>query len=446
MKIYSIDELVAMNKEQKQEVMQERSDVLFNLVSQMLTNKTIDVPISNKMHEKEKETLLKISALNLKTPMQHLDMNNAVLLYLELDVELSKKMSNNSKYDSEEMTSHMNDMLGKFIDKKARVLWSVEKVANNNKLEMRLLFPDNLILPDLALLKKYKEISKKAKKADKENYKQEFQNKLNLEVEEMKTKRFNIIKNNPSYIPEDKEDLMEFIKKSNKKFDKEAVKNIIKKYSDNEEIVEACIGLFNDSLFKYVSKRLQDDRNFVIKMVNKNVNILEYAPEKYLDDDEIMNKAIDISGYIIRVVSERLKNDKQFCLAAIKSQVEAYGVIPPKMKEDNDLLMEAMNERGEFLMYSKQVKTNKELLIKAFSNAFPPQSRHLLQVTSEEFKNDKEVALAAIKCSADNILEISKELREEIGTNDPIEYLTEQINLMNKQSELNSVTKKKKLK
>jgi hypothetical protein len=275
-----------------------------------------------------------------------------------------------------------------------------------------------------------KNIPKKTKKSLKEQYKKELEDKLIIDLEELKDKRFNLVKNDPFFVPDDKEEVMKFIKKANNIFDKEAVKNVIKKYPDDEDIVIASIFLFNHSIFPHVSLRLQNDRNFILKMVDHNVNILEYADKKFTDDDEIMYKAIDVSGYIIRVASERLRHDKPFCLAAIKSQADAYSVIPKKMQKDNELLFEAMKERGEFLMYSPEVKTNKELLIKAFSNSFPPQSRNLLSLTSDEFRNDKEVALAAIKCNPDNLWGISNTLREEIGDSDPIEYLT--------QSQLNS--------
>lgn len=451
MKIYTISELERMSKTEIQELIIERGKLLFNLISEVLENKKLQVPKTNKIHEQEKNTLLKICHLSLKNQVEHLDINKSVLLFLEVDVELSKKFSTDSGYKSEIITSHMNNILEKVIDKKATILWTVDKVKNKDKLEMRLLFPDNLILPDLVWFQQYKELSKKAKKADKENYKKQFEHKLQLEIEEIGNNRFNIIKNNPAYFPEDRQELVNFIKKANKEFDKEAVKNIIKKYSDDEEIVVACIGLFNNSLFKYASKRLQNDREFVLKMVDLNVNILEHAPERYLDDNELMDKAIEISGYIIRTASDRLRNDKQFCLKAIKSQASAYSVIPKNMQEDNDLLMEAMNQRGEFLMYSPLVKTDKQLLIKAFSNAFPLQSRHLVYLTSDEFKNDPEVALAAIKCSPDNIWEISQSLREQIGDTNPVQYLTQKVaeihNLNNNvvtNSDTNSVKSRKK--
>lgn len=443
MKIYSISELETKDKQEIKEIIKEREKLLFDLVRQVLENEKIQTPKTNKIHETEKKTLFKISSIQVKEPMQHLDINKAVLLYLNLDVELSKKLSNDLDYNSEMVTSHVNDVLENLIDKKARVLWSVEKVKNNNQLEMRLLFPDNLILPDIVLFNEYKQVSKKAKKVDKENYKQEFQAKLDFEIEELSQKRFNLIKNNPAYFPENRKELLEFIKASHKQFDKQAVKNIIQKYSDDKQIVTECIFLFNESLFEYVSPKLQNDREFILEMVDKNCSILEYAPKKYHDDDEIMNKAINIMGYMVRVASDRLRNDKDFCLKAVKSQADAFSVLPAKMKEDKDLLMAAMSQRGEFLMYSPLVKTDKQLLIQAFSNAFPPQSRHLLSVTSEEFRNDPEVALAAINCTPDNLYNIGKQLREEIGDNDPVAYLSKDVNIENTTPE--KVSKKKKM-
>lgn len=431
MKTYTIAQLERFKKPDIENIMKERGDLLLNLVSQILEGKKLKVFTHKGKYEASDDILFTLSNVKLKDPaknMTHLKENNAVLFSLEIDVQINEKLTNDLVYNEEVATSRMNKIIEKFIDKKARVLWTVGKVEKQDKIEINLLFPDKLILPDIVLYNEYKEVSKKTKKQEKENYKQEFEKKLIEELEELNSKRFNIMKNDPGYFPEDREELMAFIKKSNKIFDKEALRNVIKKYNDDEEIITACIYLFNHSLFQHVSERLQNDRNFVLKIVDHDVNILEYASEKFRDDDEIMYKGINISGYIIRAASERLRHDKDFCLTAIKSQADAYGVIPGIMQEDNDLLMEAMGQRGELLMYSSHVNRSKELLLRAFSNAFPPQSRNLLVLTSEELRNDKEVALAAIKCNPQNIMEISQQLQEEIGNNDPIEYLTTQLN------------------
>lgn len=106
------------------------------------------------------------------------------------------------------------------------------------------------------------------------------------------------------------------------------------------------------------------------------------------------------------------------------------------------LLNEAMKQRGEFLMCSPLVKTDKQLLIKAFSNAFPPQSTGLLNMTSEEFRNDKDVALAAVKCYPQNFWSLSKDLQKLIGDNDAVEFLSKSVN--NESSEVTVIKSKKK--
>lgn len=439
MKIYTISELETLNKAEIAAIVKERSELLLLLLEKVLKGHEITPYMDKKTEKENEEEVFKINTIQVTNSTKGLDVNDSILLGLEMSPMLYN--NNNSKdiiFSEEQATQQLNDLLREVVDKRCRLLWTAEKPPKKNAIQVRLLFPNNLILPELVRYEEYKEKSKKLKKPLKEKYTSEIEAKIVSDVENLQNNRFNIFKNDPFFVPEDKKELMEFIKKSNKIFDKEAIKNIVKKYPDDEEIVMKAIFLFNDSVFSYVSDRLKNDRKFIFKMMEQNVNILEYGPEKYKNDDEIMYKAIGISGYIARIASDRLKNDKQFCLTAIKSQSDAYSVLPQNMRADNDLLAEAMKDRGEFLMYSPEVKTNKELLIKAFSNAFDRQSRNLLVLTSEELRNDKEVALAAIKCFSENIWEISKELREEIGENDPIEYLTQQLeNDSNKKSAKN---------
>ena len=441
MKIYTISELETLNKAEIAAIVKERSELLLLLLEKVLKGHEITPYMDKKTEKENEEEVFKINTIQVTNSTKGLDVNDSILLGLEMSPMLYNNNNNNSKdiiFSEEQATQQLNDLLREVVDKRCRLLWTAEKPPKKNAIQVRLLFPNNLILPELVRYEEYKEKSKKLKNPLKEKYTSEIEAKIVSDVENLQNNRFNIFKNDPFFVPEDKKELMEFIKKSNKIFDKEAIKNIVKKYPDDEEIVMKAIFLFNDSVFSYVSDRLKNDRKFIFKMMEQNVNILEYGPEKYKDDDEIMYKAIGISGYIARIASDRLKNDKQFCLTAIKSQSDAYSVLPQNMRADNDLLAEAMKDRGEFLMYSPEVKTNKELLIKAFSNAFDRQSRNLLVLTSEELRNDKEVALAAIKCFSENIWEISKELREEIGENDPIEYLTQQLeNDSNKKSAKN---------
>lgn len=223
---------------------------------------------------------------------------------------------------------------------------------------------------------------------------------------------------------------MEYIKRNTTiaTSDKEALKGVIELHSDNEDIVVAALNMFNDDLFQYASDRLKNDRDFILKVIDNDypmslVNIVEHIAPHLQDDDEIMTKAINVSGYIIRAASDRIKNDKQYCMLAVTNQDSAYGQISEQMRMDKDILLKVMETRGDYFALHPEVKTNKDLLINAFLTSPDRTSFNLLISTSEEFKNDKEVALAAIQCYANNVFYIGEELKNEIGDSEPIEYL-----------------------
>lgn len=425
MNIYTISYLENLKKLEIKDIIKERGEILSKLISQALKNKKIRIYKGIEKNKINRDTFLTISHVeinNIKDNIIYLDENKVLIVNLNINVELNKELTPDLIYDKELGTSILNNIIEKVIDKEARIIWHISEVKNNN-ICINLLFPEKLILPDIVLLNEYKKLLKKAKKQDKENYRKEFEEKLKTEITELSKKRFNLIKNNHAYIPEDRLELIDFIKISHKNADEEAIKNIIEKYNDDEEIIMASINLYNHHLFSFISDRLKKDKAFILKLIEINENILEYVDEKLKDDDEIIIKAIGINGFMIKFSSERIKNDKNFCFTAIKKQAEAYEFISPAMREDNDLLMAAINQRGELLIHNSQIKTNKELLIKAFSNVFPNKSKYLLNCTSRKLKNDKDVALAAIKCHYENIEEISPKLKKEIGNYNAIEYL-----------------------
>lgn len=123
-------------------------------------------------------------------------------------------------------------------------------------------------------------------------------------------------------------------------------------------------------LLKYVPEKLKYDRDIVLSIVRCNYNILENAPENIKNDREIIIKAVTSNGTAIKYSSEELKKDREIVLIAIRNSTIAYAFtyIHSYFKSDRKIIMEVLKKNGSYLHYA-----------------------------SEELKNDKEIALAAIK-------------------------------------------------
>ncbi len=454
MKIYSISELELLSKEQINEIIIERSKLCASMVSQALFGKKIESNMGKSLRDNPPKVDFTIKNITYHQNKDVCyDSNNTVIpINVYLDGYSCKTKKDTMHYD--ELAQHkLRYLLEKNIDENISIHWGSKKLQGLDYINMDLLFPTNLINPDIIAYSDYLNYCKQNKKASessKERNKKKLQDDLEIKVNDLNSQRFNLLKEDYLYVPENKEELMEYISKATRKtFDKQALIGVVKKYPDNEEIIFEALYGFQEDVFEYASDRLKNDEKFIHYCLDNNrVNFLEFVGDKFKDDEQVIRKAINISGYIIRVASDRLKNDKQLCLIAIENQADAFGVISEEMRKDKDIINKILEKRGDYFCICPEVKTNKELLIKAFSTAFDRQSYNLLTRTSEEFRNDKEVAIAALRCSEDNIRYIGEKLKAEIGDYDPITYLTK-IDLYNQMSDEvveQDITPKKKLK
>ena len=220
-------------------------------------------------------------------------------------------------------------------------------------------------------------------------------------------------------------------------------------FQDDEEIVNIAVKK-NGLALKFASSRLQNNYNIAMTAVSKNGLALEFVSEVLRGNFEIVNAAIKSNGLALQYASDELKNNRDVVLNAIKSNglsfryasrdiiiekeviLEALDnincnlnweddimkFIPDKFYNDKDIMM-LMLDLNTCSVYSASDKLlhNKTYLKKAVKNAdiicdFIPKDilidkkavLPLLKVNGEvyrylpeELKNDKELALIAMK-------------------------------------------------
>jgi hypothetical protein len=431
MKLYTISELEKLSSDEIIEIINSRYKLFTKLTNDAIIGKKVETIGSkakeiNGRQEKRSFPIKNIEYLENKNPLFGQDVA-IIPINIILD-GYDSKSKNGTLYHDHLTTSSISNLLQKKIEKDITIHWSAKKLQGQNHVSFDLLFPIKLIAPDIIAYIDYNPDwnSKKiiSKIIDNEK-KQKLENKLLKEIEEIQNNKFNLIKEKHAYVPDNKEELMEFIQKYSKIYDKDALNEVVKKYPDNKEIVLAAIGLFNDEVFKYASDKLKDDREFVNYCIeNHKGNILEFASERLRDDESLLLKAIkSVGGQIMRAASDRLKNDKNIALIAIQSQAMAYTHISENLKTDEEVISILIEQKPDFFKPPPIIRNNKELLIKAFKNAYPDSSNLLLEYTSDELKNDTQVALAAIECSPRNIEYIGQKLKDEIGDFEPFAYL-----------------------
>ncbi|EFC43801.1 predicted protein [Naegleria gruberi] len=182
---------------------------------------------------------------------------------------------------------------------------------------------------------------------------------------------------------------------------------------------------------------------------------LKYASDRLRDDKEVVMEAVS-NGYELFNVSDRLKSDKDVVLKAQQTFEKAYLLAPQHLKYDFDIkaaryefntrgiakchdrnqILRLIETKGYLFSYAKpKFKNDKEIILKfieinawqAVENASPQLKDDsdiirksvencglTIRLASERLKNNKEIALIAMKTSACKaIMDISDNLRQD---------------------------------
>jgi hypothetical protein len=431
MKLYTISELEQLTTEEINDILQSRCKLRSKMINYYIKGKKIQSNCSKieEIYGKKEKTFFNIKDIQYHEKDRVSFSEDVIIAPTNVYLDgYNSKGKIGSVYQDYSTSELFTGLLEKYIGKDTRTHWGLKKYQGQNYVNFDLLFPAKFIIPDIVAFSTYQNSIKKSKKPSpkiNENLKKELEAKLITQIEEIKNNRFNLLKENNYYVPDNKDDLMELIKKASKAFDQETLNAVVKKYPDNEEIVLATIGFMNDHVFEYASERLKDSKEFVSYCIdNLKGNIFAFASERLRDDETLMLKAIEsVGGQIMRAASDRLKNNKEIALFAIKNQACAYQEISEELKSDEEVISILIEQPPDFFKPAPIIKSNKALLIKAFKTAYPDNSGLLLRKTSEELRNDADVALAAIKCNEKNIEYIGEKLKEEMGDFEPFAYL-----------------------
>lgn len=200
------------------------------------------------------------------------------------------------------------------------------------------------------------------------------------------------------------------------------------KYKDDEEIVLAAIESdHNLKSFEHASTRLKDKLEIVNVAINKAGSNLKFVSSKYRSNKELVLKAVTKFGGSLEYASKELQNDKEIVLAAIKENATAFEYASEELKYDRDLVDIVLNDRkgcAAFQYIGETLKNDYELSLKACQN-----NGNNIAYINKEFTEDKKIVLAALKAhkNSGHVLQYALELRREIGSNDPIEYLEKDI-------------------
>lgn len=147
-------------------------------------------------------------------------------------------------------------------------------------------------------------------------------------------------------------------------------------------------------ILNFCLPHLKNDTAVISNALIQNGWNLEHLNAEQKDNEELVFLATKENGNTIKFASKRLQNNRDFVIETAKHSAYVLEHVSPILQDDKELVLLCVKSYGMSLQYA-----------------------------SSRLMNDKEVALAAITKTANAINAISKQLREEIGANEPITYL-----------------------
>lgn len=175
----------------------------------------------------------------------------------------------------------------------------------------------------------------------------------------------------------------------------------------------------------YWNDSLRDDKDVVMQAVKKNGHYFTYASSRLQHDRDVAFTAVTREPLVLKSLPEQFQLDKEIVLYAVSHCAISIEYMHPQLNDDQDIILAAINQPhcGKFIKYaSERIKNDKQIgLIAVRSNGFA------LRFLSLELRNDQDVALAALSHNIKSLKSIGPALKERIGSNDPVDYLTKLI-------------------
>lgn len=149
----------------------------------------------------------------------------------------------------------------------------------------------------------------------------------------------------------------------------------------------ARIAVGNNNAFKYLSKRLQNNKDIALSAVKKSGSELIFASPSLRDDKELVKAAAIQYPNILNQVAEKFRKDDGFMRSIIEANGDAITLASAKLKDD------------------------KNLAIKSFLR--PTMGITILQSLSDRLRDDEDVVEAAVKINQAYLSSASKRIKSD---------------------------------
>ena len=102
----------------------------------------------------------------------------------------------------------------------------------------------------------------------------------------------------------------------------------------------------------YADKSLQEDKEFVLELVELDYDVFMSAPDTLKKDKEYVLEVLEVDGETLLFVDDDLKKDQDVVIKAVQNNGYALDFADDSMKKDKTVVFEAIKQKGEAFCYA----------------------------------------------------------------------------------------------
>jgi len=158
---------------------------------------------------------------------------------------------------------------------------------------------------------------------------------------------------------------------------------------------------------KNIAPSLLKNRDFILKAIAIDAEILKYASPELQDDREIVEQAVRNDPISLVYASTRLKDNKKIVMIAIRKSGMTYDSASKRLQNDPEVAYEALSE-NEWIAYKipKRFLRDRDFMLRVLQ-----RNGLALKNLSPKFKNDPELVKVAVTNNGEAHKFISLRLR-----------------------------------
>ena len=188
-------------------------------------------------------------------------------------------------------------------------------------------------------------------------------------------------------------------------------------YTNKSAVLKAVIK--DGYLLQNADPSLKSDPDVVLAAITQECYALNYADKKFKSDKAFILTALDhCNGWILSYVSSKLIEDKEVVLKAIGKDPCAIYYAGDKFKKDKKLALELVKRQGSVLKYLHEFKSDKDVVKVAVENDY---GDFAYKSASQELREDEEIkSLRGKKMESALAMNRRIKLKEEVKVEDDI--------------------------